>query len=197
LQFYGGGRLRWMFADDGDVAPVGRVWAVEAYPAGSTPSLLDGKWHNVNCVRRWTGKSKSQLELWIDGRLVAIQVIPMRVNMRQFWDALPHPRNPKVVGGWCWGSEVMTAWNYYFTQYEDYKGLLAEVRFWDRAKTSGEIETKWTKPISGKEPGLIGYFPLNEDTGTVARDKLDSTRTMTLHNSQPETWSTERPFDLK
>ncbi len=57
----------------------------------------------------------------------------MRVNMRQFWDSLPHPRNPKAVGGWCWGSEVMTAWNYYFTQYEDYKGLLAELRFWDRA----------------------------------------------------------------
>jgi len=29
-----------MFADDGDVAPLGKVWAVEAYPANSTPSLL-------------------------------------------------------------------------------------------------------------------------------------------------------------
>jgi concanavalin A-like lectin/glucanase superfamily protein len=195
LQFYGGGRLRWMFADDGEVAPVGKVWAVEAYPASSTPSLLDGKWHNVNCVRRWVGISKAQLELWIDGRLIATQVIPMRVNMRQFWDALPHPRNPKTVGGWCWGSEVMTAWNQYFTQYEDYKGLLAEVRFWDRAKPAQEIQTNWMKAVSAKETGLVGYFPLDENTGTVARDKLDSTRTMTLHNSQTESWSTERPFD--
>jgi len=194
LQFYGGGRLRWMFADDGDVAPLGKVWAVEAYPANSTPSLLDGKWHKVICVRRWTGKSKAQLELWIDGKLVSAQTIPMRVNMRQFWDSLPHPRNPKVVGGWCWGSEVMTAWNYYFTQYEDYKGLLAEVCFWDRAKTSSEIQTKWMQPVSAKEPGLVGYFPLDENIGTVARDKLDSSRTMTLHNSQTESWSTERPF---
>lgn len=193
LQFYGGGRLRWMFADDGDVAPVGKVWAVEAYPANST--LLDSKWHNVNCVRRWVGASKAQLELWIDAKLIGSQVIPMRVNMRQFWDQLPHPRNPGYVGGWCWGSEVMTAWNYYFTQYEDYKGLLAEVRFWDRAKSSQEIETKWMHQVSGKEPGLVGYFLLDENTGTVVRDKLDPSRVMTLHNSQAESWSTERPFD--
>ncbi|HXI62741.1 MAG TPA: hypothetical protein VNF70_08515 [Pyrinomonadaceae bacterium] len=195
LQFYGGGRLRWMFADDGDVAPLGKVWAVEAYPANSTTTLLDRKWHNVNCVRRWVGTTKAQLELWIDGKLVGKQIIPMRVNMRQFWDHLPHPRNPAFVGGWCWGSEVMTAWNYYFTQYEDYKGLLAEIRFWDRAKRSEEIETNWMRRVSGKEPGLVGYFPLDENTGTVARDRLDPSQIVTLHNSQTESWSTERPFD--
>ena len=197
LQFYGGGRLRWMFADDGDIAPVGKVWAVEAYPASSTPSLLDGKWHNVNCVRRWTGATRSQLELWIDGKLIATQVIPMRVNMRQFWDSLPHPRNPKTVGGWCWGSEVMTAWNYYFTQYEDYKGLLAEIRFRDRARSADEIQTNWMKRLTGNETGLVGYFPLDENAATVARDRLDSSRVITLHNTIPESWSTESPFDWK
>ncbi len=194
LQFYGGGRLRWMFADDGDVAPVGKVWAVEAYPASSTASLLDGKWHNVNCVRRWNGTTKSQLELWIDGKLIATQVIPMRVNMRQFWDSLPHPRNPKTVGGWCWGSEVMTAWNYYFTQYEDYKGLVAEIRFWDRAKSSDEIKTNWMKPVTGNEPGLVGYFPLDENSNKVARDRLDNSRIITLHNSTKESWSNDGPL---
>jgi len=194
LQFYGGGRLRWMFADDSDVVPVGKVWAVEAYPASSTPSLLDGKWHNVNCVRRWNGTRKSQLELWIDGKLIATQVIPQRVNMRQFWDSLPHPRNPKYVGGWCWGSEVMTAWNYYFTQYEDYKGLLAEIRFWDRAKAAEEIRANWMKPVKGNETGLVGYFPLNENGGTIARDRLDSSLVITLHNSTPQSWAIDEPF---
>lgn len=193
LQFYGGGRLRWMFADNSDVVPVGKVWAVEAYPASTTPSLVDGKWHNVNCVRRWIGETQSQLELWIDGRLIAKQLIPLRTNMRQFWDHLPHPRNPDYVGGWCWGSEVMTAWNYYFTQYEDYKGLLAELRFWNRAKPPDEIEATWRDPLSGKTTGLVGYFPLTENTGTIARDKLDPSGTITLHNSRQESWSSEVP----
>jgi hypothetical protein len=196
LQFYGGGRLRWMFADSGDVVPVGKVWAVQAFPATTTPSLLDGKWHNVNCVRRWIGDSGSQLELWIDGNLIAKQVLPLRTNMRQFWDHLPHPRNPKFVGGWCWGSEVMTAWNYYFTQYEDYKGLLAELRFWDRAKTPEEIQVNWTKKVTGKEPGLAGYFPLDEGHGSLAVDRVDTSRVISLHNTGAENWSPEGPFDF-
>jgi len=197
LQFYGGGRLRWMFADDGDVAPVGKVWAVEAFPASTTPSLLDGKWHNVNCVRRWTSRGRSQLELWIDGKLIATQIVPLRTNMRQFWDSLPHPRNPKSVGGWCWGSEVMTAWNYYFTQYEDYKGLLSEIRFWERAKPAKEIQTKWMEPVNDKEPGLVGYFPLDENRGTIAHDRLGSSRVISLHNATTESWSTDSPFSVQ
>jgi len=191
LQFYGGGRLRWMFADDADVIPVGKVWAVEAYPAKATRSLLDGRWHQVTCVRRWREGGKARLELWIDGKLLAQQPIPMRVNMRQFWDSPPHPRNPETVGGWCWGSEVMTAWNHYFTQYEDYKGLLDELRFWDRAKSPQEIAAGWDKAVTGREPGLVGYFPLDEGTGTVAHDKLDASRVLALHNVRPETWSNE------
>ena len=194
LQFYGGGRLRWMFADDGDVVPLGKVWTVEAFPASGSPSLLDGKWHHVTCIRRWVKETKAQLELWIDGKLIGSQLIPMRVNMRPFWDSLPHPRNPKAVGGWCWGSEVMAAWDYYFTQYEDYKGLLAEIRFWDRAKSPEEIHATWMKPVTGKESGLVGYFPLSENHGGVVRDRLDPQRTIILHNAQPESWVTDDPF---
>ena len=40
LQFYGGGRLRWLLGDGGDPGP-GDVWAVQAFPASSTPSLID------------------------------------------------------------------------------------------------------------------------------------------------------------
>jgi uncharacterized membrane protein YphA (DoxX/SURF4 family) len=43
----------------------------------TTPSLLDGKWHNVQCIRRWMMDTKAQLESWIDGNLIAHQVIPI------------------------------------------------------------------------------------------------------------------------
>jgi len=191
LQFYGGGRLRWMFADDADVVPVGKVWAVQAQPARNTASLLDGKWHAVACVRRWREDTKAQLELWIDGKLIASQKIPQRVNMRRFWDSLPHPDNPKNLGGWSWGSEVMTSWDFYFTQYEDYKGLLDEMRFWDRAKTEDELKTRWTDAISGNEKGLVGYFPMDEGAGNVLKDKLNPSRTIVLHKAKKESWSAE------
>ncbi len=42
LQFYDGGRLRWMFGDQGNMPP-GGVWAVGA--GGANPRLLDGSWH--------------------------------------------------------------------------------------------------------------------------------------------------------
>jgi hypothetical protein len=180
-----------MFADDADVVPVGKVWAVQAQPARSTASLLDGKWHQVTCVRRWIDDGKAQLELWIDGKLIAAQKIPQRINMRKYWDSLPHPDNPKNLGGWSWGSEVMTSWDFYFTQYEDYKGLLDELRFWDRAKSEDELKTGWSAAVSGNEKGLVGYFPMDEAAGDVLKDKLNPNRTIKLHKAKKESWSAE------
>lgn len=191
LQFYGGGRLRWLFGDDADKVPVGKVWTVQAYPASTVPSLLDGRWHHVACVRRWVGESAARLELWIDGSRIATTRIPQRINMRQFWDALPHPENPRHLGGWSWGSEVMTSWNYFFSQYEDYKGLVDEIRFWDRAKTLGELPRTWNRAVTGDEDGLVGWFPFEEGEGAVTRDRLDPTRTIVLHRVDSRAWSGE------
>lgn len=191
LQFYGGGRLRWMFADDANVIPIGKVWAVQAQPARTTASLLDGKWHHVACVRRWAEGSEAILELWIDGKMIASQKIPQRVNMRKYWDSLPHPDNPKNLGGWSWGSEVMTSWDFYFTQYEDYKGLLDELKFWDRAKTEDELKNRWSEAVKGNEKGLVGYFPMDEGAGNILKDKLSPPQAMTLHKMTKDSWSNE------
>lgn len=139
LQFYGGGRLRWMFADAAEDAPRGMVWAVQAWPASTVPSLLDGRWHHVAAVRRWREPSGATLELWIDGRRIATTEVPRRTDMRRFWSEPAHPQDPKELGGWALGAEVMTAWNYQFTQYEDYKGLLDDLTFWGRALDPAEI----------------------------------------------------------
>ncbi len=98
LQFHGGGRLRWMFAD-GDLDVPGKVWAVQAWPASATPSLLDGRWHHVAAVRRWRAPEGATLELWIDGAKIARTDIPGRVDMRRWWDHLAHPDDPPELGG--------------------------------------------------------------------------------------------------
>lgn len=189
LQFYGGGRLRWMFADAAEGMPAGMVWAVQAWPASSTPSLLDGQWHHVAAVRRWREPEGARLELWIDGKPVAHTDIPGRVDMRRWWDALAHPDDPAELGGWSLGAEVMTAWNYAFTQYEDYKGLVDELRLWDRALSPEELAGHWREAVPAGAPGLVGRYGFDEGRGDRVADALSPDRPLVLHRTGPGHWS--------
>ncbi len=191
LQFYGGGRLRWMFADGKDGMPKGMVHAVQAWPAASTPSLLDGKWHHVVAVRRWREPAGATLELWIDGKRVAATEIATRIDMSRFWSKLAHPNDPAELGGWALGSEVMTAWNYALTQYEDYKGLLDDLSFWGRALTPAEIAAR-AAGGTGSDKGLLARFGFDEGKGDVAKDERGSGIEINLHRMGPEAWSSER-----
>jgi hypothetical protein len=48
-------------------------------------------------------------------------------------------------------------------------GSLADVRLWNCARTAKEIAKFRTHRLSGKEPGLVGYWPLNDGAnGTAA-----------------------------
>jgi hypothetical protein len=191
LQFYGGGRLRWMFADKKEGMPPGMVWTVQATPAESTPSLLDGNWHHVVAVRRWREPSGATLELWINGALIGSTDIPDRINMRRFWDNLAHPGDPAELGGWALGAEVMTAWNYEFSQYEDYKGLVDDIRMWGKALTPEQIKRLATGARPASKRGLLSHFSFDEGSGTVTRDRLDSNLTINLHRWSNENWSKE------
>lgn len=191
LQFYGGGRLRWMFADSDTGMPPGMVHNVQAPDTRQTPSLLDGRWHHIVAVRRWRQPSGATLELWIDGRRVGATDIPQRVNMRRYWDAVPHPDDPPNLGGWAFGAEVMTAWNFYFNQYEDYKGWMDELRLWSRALTPVEIEQAARGVREGRPRGLVGRFSFSEGRGAATCDAYDPRYCMTLHRARPDTWSAE------
>jgi hypothetical protein len=196
LQFYGGGRLRWMFADSAADMPKGMVYAVQGKPAPATPSLLDGKWHHVAAVRRWRQPSGATLELWIDGARIGSTDIPLRTNMRQFWDKLPHPNDPPELGGWSFGAEVMTAWDFYFTQYEDYKGWIDELGLWGRALSPAEI-AEAAKGVPGEGArdvrvrGLLSRFSFEEGRGGASCDSIEPSRCMTLHRSTAKTWSSD------
>ncbi len=191
LQVYGGGRIRWMFADgDENETPKGSVWSVQAYPAANTPSLLDGEWHSIACVRRWNAAGGADLELWVDGKQVDVTQTPRRVNMRRYWDKPAHPDDPTELGGWALGAEVMTAWDFFFNQYEDYKGMVDEMRFWSRARSVHELAGDWRKPVAMSAAGLAGYFDF-EDKGTAARDRTNPKRVIRFHNTDKRLWSDE------
>jgi chitodextrinase len=188
LQFYGGGRIRWLFGDGASRTVAGQLWAIQAYPASASPSLLDGKWHHVALVRRFVGTTQSQLELWIDGVLIDTEASPARTNMRQYWDNWSgFPANQR---GWFWGTEKQAAIGV-LAQYEDYKGLVDELRFWSRAKSTTELATQYGSTVSGNETNLVGWYRFGEAAGSSACNTLSTTQCIALVNAGAAVWSSQ------
>jgi cyanobactin cluster PatC/TenC/TruC protein len=57
---------------------------------------------------------------------------------------------------------------------ESWYGQIAEVRIWKSARSKEEIKTDMSRRLKGNEPGLVGYWPLNEGEGAIAQDKTSS-----------------------
>ena len=51
-----------------------------------------------------------------------------------------------------------------------YNGLLNDVRFYNVARSQADIQSDMTSLLTGSESGLIGYWPLNDGSGTTAKD---------------------------
>lgn len=187
LQMYGGGRVRWLFGD-GEFAGPGGHWSVGVHPANDTPSLLDDAWHRIAMVRRFESNG-AILELWIDGARIATENTPSQVDMHTWWDTWPG--FPTDQEGWFWGAEKQAAIGA-LDQYEDYKGLMTELRFWDVARSEADLMT-WDRAIVGSEAGLVGYFPFDEGTGNQACDVIDPSRCMTFERWDPSYWVAEGP----
>ena len=185
LQLYGGGRVRWLFGDGASGGLSGRLWAVQASQTSSAPSLLDGEWHHVALVRRFSGASQSTLELWVDGALIDTETSTARTNMAtSYWNNWTG--FPTGQQGWFWGAEKQAALG---SAWEDYKGLIDELRFWSRAKTTTELGTGWQAPVTGSETGLVGWYDFNEGSGANTCSSIVPTQCMTLHNTGANVWN--------
>jgi hypothetical protein len=49
-------------------------------------------------------------------------------------------------------------------------GAIDELQLWDRARSQAEIAADMSRPLTGNESGLVGYWPFNEAGGDVAHD---------------------------
>ena len=63
---------------------------------------------------------------------------------------------------------------------EMYQGDMLEMRLWNRAMTSNELDTYGRKQLNGYESGLLDYYPMNEGEGTVAYDKAPGSMDLNL-----------------
>jgi hypothetical protein len=183
LQVYGGGRLRWLFGDEGAAPALDGFWSIgNASGSSSNPSLLDGAWHSVALVRRFTGTAGADLEMWIDGVLIDTVRSNVRTDVGRHWAGIADAAlQGNIYSGWFFMAEKQAV-NIPNFVLEDYKGLIDEVRFWNRAKTTTELSTQWRAPVAVGATGLSGYYDFSNATTSQACDLVVSSKCMRLTN---------------
>jgi hypothetical protein len=65
-----------------------------------------------------------------------------------------------------------------------FQGQIQDVRIWNRALSNGEIRMNMSRRLRGDEPGLVGYWQLNEGQGTVANDLTGNGNAGTIQGAQ-------------
>ena len=73
------------------------------------------------------------------------------------------------------------------------EGNLSEVRVWDHARTAQQVTDYQNFRLTGGEAGLLGYWPLNEGSGSVAFDQSGNNSTGTVVSA---TWATSSALNL-
>lgn len=63
------------------------------------------------------------------------------------------------------------------------RGEVDELRIWDRARTQEEIADSMYVKLAGDEPGLVGYWDFDDDTGTTITDRTGNAEDGTLHGN--------------
>ena len=130
----------------------------------STTHIDDGSWHLVTYDVTATNES-----LYIDGELQASKTsTPAGL-----------PRNSCFGGGGCWGGVY-------------FKGFLDDVRVYNRALSASEVSDLYyaTGGTAGDTTsGLVGWWKLDDGSGTTAADSSGDGNTGTLGGSPLPTWT--------
>lgn len=117
----------------------------------------DGQWHSLGFTA-----NGEQIEVFFEGQSLGTQVAEGR---------LVPPGTPFAIG------TLPVAGIWFF------EGQLAEVRFWRGARTPEQIAANYNRRLFGNEPDLLGYWPLNDGSGTVAADVSSSGFDATLYGA--------------
>ncbi len=69
-----------------------------------------------------------------------------------------------------------------------FTGKMDEIRIWEVARTEAEIQENMTVELSGNEAGLVGYWNMNEGTGTSLGDGSGNDNNGILLNMDETDW---------
>ncbi|MEI3652133.1 MAG: LamG-like jellyroll fold domain-containing protein [Dolichospermum lemmermannii FEM_B0920] len=117
----------------------------------------DGQWHLYTVVR-----TQTNTQVYIDGELKASK-----------GSIIANPANTVFRIGRQYGGF-----------WEVPKATIGEVSVWNTAISAAQIQTMSKQPLAGSEAGLVGYWQLNEGTGTIANDKSSFKRNLTIKEAE-------------
>jgi len=125
--------------------------------ADITPST--GVWHHIAVTY---DHAANQVRFYLDGQLIATKASPGVLT--------DTTGEPAYIGFSPSGGD----------EYSD--GPIAELRLWNRALTTGEIQANYSTAPTGSESGLVGLWRFDEDSGTTSADATASGNAATLGN---------------
>jgi len=129
----------------------------------STVTVNDGNWHHVAAVMQ-----SGTLTVYVDGEVAATK----------------SGYSPNIDG-----NEIFIGQNGASSQW--FNGQIGEVRFWNDARDSTEIQQNFEITLQGTEPNLVGYWPL-DDTGSTAENIVSGGANGTISGATSGS-STDRP----
>jgi hypothetical protein len=157
-------------------------WGLQIFGAGYPGTSSTGNavaFHSNNCTaaknletgynlrkRRWyhlaAVNDGTTLRVYVDGRLV---------GSTSSLGPPCKPINAPIVVGKTGPSPAFF-----------FPGRIDDVRIWRVARSRTEIAGNMNSELSGREPGLVVYWPFDEGTGTTAFDKTGQGHDATLRN---------------
>ncbi len=113
----------------------------------STSDVNDGRWHHIAAVYYVSGTK----QLYVDGVLEDSKSAPVHI--------------PSNTASFHVGY-LSESW----PDHDYFQGQVDEVRVWSVVRTQAEIQSAKNTPLIGNEPGLVGYWRLEESSGQIAYD---------------------------
>lgn len=127
----------------------------------STTSPIDGNWYHVAGV--FDG---NYIYLYVNGVIEAKTALSGKINNFQSTYKM-------VFGQWANSGD----------SYRRFDGDIDEVTLWNVALTQAQIRDYMCKKLTGTEAGLIGYWRMNETSGTSVNDVTSNARTGNSYNT--------------
>ena len=143
----------------------GELWgSTEVNVITSDGAVNDGRWHHVALVA--DGLAGTQT-LYLDGGIAASGPGSVQLN------------------GWISqiGTGYTNNWPAAPLGWYPFSGQIDEVKIWSVARTVEQIQGDMTSTLSGSEPGLVAYYPFDEEGGQTAHDKSPRHQDATLYSS--------------
>jgi hypothetical protein len=173
----------WLNADSSATLSAGKVYVFLRDGSGLVLSggttnavgVTDGAWHH--------------LAVTLNGGTNTIQVYVDGTSMAFTYSITGTPAGFSVDFGY---PMVFAARNNRATIDMPFSGSLDDIRIWDGVRTAAQISNNRSVQLAGNESGLVGYWRLNDGSGTTAVDATANAYHGTLVNTP--TWGSGVPF---